>query len=105
LQHRYSSALLHCGDDEKEQSELLKVNSEMQLAARFMPSQTHWEDSYGNQEGKQEVCKEVLEQIEPQEHEQKESQQEGNEEDSHKKIGSEESFVEKSGEVYQVNST
>jgi hypothetical protein len=44
--------VLRCGDDEKEQAEMLKVDSEMQLAVCFLPSQTNWEDSYGNQEGK-----------------------------------------------------
>jgi hypothetical protein len=52
LQHRSLLVVLRCGDDEKEQAEMLKVDSEMQLAVCFLPSQTNWEDSYGNQEGK-----------------------------------------------------
>lgn len=28
-----------------------------------MPSQKHWEDSYGNEKGKQQVCEEVIEPI------------------------------------------
>jgi hypothetical protein len=101
LQHRYLLVVLRCGDDEKEQTEMLKVDSEMQLATCFLPSQTNWEDSYGNEKGKQEVCKEVLEKIE-----QKGSQQEGSEEDDSQKIGQED-FLEEDGneKVHKVNST
>lgn len=57
-----------------------------------MPSQTHWEDSYGNQKGKQEVCEEVIQQkvIEQEEHKQKESEQEGNEAGRNEEDSSEE---------------